>query len=70
MTGLSDKEILSIKAIYYLAIRNNRLRLGGTYVDDINNYETCGKIHFVEAVEVVEEMLCRIEGARLKEEEK
>ena len=64
MAEISDKEILAVKALYYLAVRNSRLWLGGTYVEDINNYETCGKIHFAEAVKVVDDMLYRFEEAK------
>lgn len=54
---MTEKETTAMKAVLYLAERNPRLRLGGTYVEDIHNYETCQKIPFVEAVRVVENML-------------
>lgn len=54
---MTEKEITAMKAVLYLALRNPRLKLGGTYVEDINNYETCGKIPFAEAVRIVDSML-------------
>lgn len=61
MAEISDKEILAVKALYHLAERNPRLRHGGTYIEDVDNYETCGKIPFAEALRVVDEMLFRFE---------
>ena len=61
MIELTEKELLAIKAEHYLACNNSRLKHGGTYVEDINDYENCGKISFVEAVEIVENLLYRTE---------
>ena len=54
---MTEKELTAIKAVYYLAERNPRLKYGGTYVEDINNYETCAKMPFMEAVRIVDNML-------------
>lgn len=44
---MTEKEITAMKAVLYLAERNTRLRHGGTYVENINDYEHCAKISFV-----------------------
>lgn len=54
---MTEKEITAMKAVLYLAERNTRLRHGGTYVENINDYEHCAKISFVEAVNIVGTML-------------
>lgn len=54
---MTEKEITALKAVLYLAERNTRLRHGGTYVDNINDYEHCAKISFAEAVNIVGIML-------------
>ena len=46
-----------MKAVLYLAERNPRLRMGGTWVEDVHNMETCQKIPFMQAVRIVENML-------------
>ena len=53
----SQKELTALKAVYYLAERNPRLKHGGTWVEDIHNIETCQRIHFVEAMQIVCNML-------------
>lgn len=54
---MTEKEITALKAVLYLAECNTRLRHGGTYVDNINDYEHCAKISFVEAINIVGTML-------------
>lgn len=54
---MTEEEKTAMKAVLYLAKKNPRLRYGGTWVEDVYNMETCQKIHFVEAVCVVEKML-------------
>ena len=54
---MTEKETTALKAVLYLAMRNPRLRLGGTWVEDINDYENCAKIPFMEAVRIVKKML-------------
>ena len=61
MIELTEKELLAIKAEHYLARNNSRLKHGGIYVENIHDYENCGKIPFVEAVEVVENLLYKTE---------
>ena len=53
----SQKELTALKAVYYLAERNPRLKHGGTWVEDIHNMETCQRIPFVEAMQLVCNML-------------
>jgi hypothetical protein len=65
MDEISEKEILAIKALRYLAVRNTRHHFfGDTYVEDMRHFETSRRISFVEAVKVVDAMLCRIEEAQ------
>ena len=44
MIELTEKELLAIKAEHYLARNNSRLKHGGIYVENIHDYENCGKI--------------------------
>mgnify|MGYP001755088154 CR=1 FL=1 len=53
----SEKELTALKAVYYLAERNPRLKHGGTWVEDIHNLETCQRISFWEAMHLVCNML-------------
>lgn len=54
---MTEQEKTAMKAVLYLAEKNPRLRYGGTWIEDVHNTETCQKIHFVEAVCIVEKML-------------
>lgn len=53
----SQKELTALKAVYYLAERNPRLKHGGTWVEDVHNMETCQRIPFCEAMQLVCNML-------------
>lgn len=53
----SQKELTALKAVYYLAVRNPRLKYGGTWVEDVHNMETCQRIPFGEAIRIVSNML-------------
>lgn len=46
-----------MKAVLFLALHNPRPKHGGTYVEDVHNYETCAKMPFMQAVRIVENML-------------
>lgn len=63
-TTITADEVTAIKAIYYLARTNSRLKLGGTWVEDIQNLDTCKRLPFMEAISITEEMLCRFEEAK------
>ena len=54
---MTEQEKTAMKAVLYLAERNPRLRMGGTWVEDVRNMETCQKIPFMQAVRIVENML-------------
>lgn len=54
---MTEQEKTAMKAVLYLAERNPRLRMGGTWVEDVHNIETCQKIPFMQAVRIVENML-------------
>ena len=53
----TEKELTALKAVYYLAERNPRLKYGGTWVEDIHNLEACQRISFWEAMQLVCNML-------------
>lgn len=59
---ISQKELTALKAVYYLAERNPRLKHGGIWVEDVYNFETCQKISFIEAVDIVEKIIYGTEG--------
>ncbi len=54
---MTEKELTAIKAVYYLAERNPRLKYGGTWIEDVHNIETCQRIPFAEAMQIVGNML-------------
>lgn len=54
---MTEKELTAIKAVYYLAERNPRLKYGGTWIEDVHNIETCQRISFAEAMQIVGSML-------------
>ena len=54
---MTEQEKTAMKAVLHLAERNPRLRMGGTWVEDVHNMETCQKIPFMQAVRIVENML-------------
>ena len=54
---MTEQEKTAMKAVLYLAECNPRLRMGGTWVEDVHNMETCQKIPFMQAVRIVENML-------------
>lgn len=54
---MTEKEVTALKAVLYLATHNSRLRHGGTYVENMHDYENCAKIPFMEAVRIVDAML-------------
>ena len=54
---MTEKELTAIKAVYYLAERNPRLKYGGTWIEDVHNMETRQRIFFAEAMQIVGSML-------------
>lgn len=54
---MTEQQITAMKAVLYLALHNPRLKHGGTYVENIHDYENCAKIPFGEAVNIIAEML-------------
>lgn len=54
---MTEQEKTAMKAVLFLALHNPRLKHGGTYVEDVHNYETCAKMPFMEAVRIVDNML-------------
>lgn len=64
---MTEKEITAMKAVYYLAERNPRLSLGGTWVEDVHNMGTCQRISFYEAMKIVGNMLYDSENEKESE---
>lgn len=58
---ITEKELLAIKAVFYLARTNSRLNRGGLYVEDIHDLGKSKRIPFLEAVNIVGDMLIRSE---------
>ncbi len=59
---MTQKELTALKAVYYLAERNPRLKHGGIWVEDVHNMETCQKISFMEACSIVEKLVYGFES--------
>lgn len=54
---MTEQEKTAMNAVLYLAEKNPQLRYGGTWVENVHEYETCAKIPFGEAVRIVGRML-------------
>ena len=53
----TNEEKTALKAVLYLAERNTRLSIGGTYVDNIKDFENSDKIEFDKDIEIVANMV-------------
>ena len=53
----TNEEKIALKAVLYLAVKNERLRVCGTYVENIKDYENSNKIEFDKAIDIVANML-------------
>lgn len=53
--GLTDKEILALKAVLFIASSSKNAVCGGTYVEHIKSHKT-EMIEFSEAFDIVENM--------------
>ena len=53
----TNEEKTALKAVLYLAERNTRLSIGGTYVDNIKDFENSDKIEFDKDIEIVANMI-------------
>ena len=49
----TNEEKTALKAILYLAERNTKLRVGGTYIEDIKDFASSNKIEFDKAIDIV-----------------
>lgn len=54
---ITQKELTALKAVYYLAERNPRLKYGGVWIEDAHNMKTCQMISFMEAMCIVEKII-------------
>lgn len=63
---MTEQEKTAMKAVLYLAERNPRLRMGGTWVEDVHNMETCQRISFREAMRLVCNMLYAADNEEVK----
>ena len=55
--NMTEQEKTAMKAVLYLAQKNPQLRYGGTWVEDAYNMETCARISFRKAIDIVDRML-------------
>lgn len=55
-TGLTDKEIIALKAVLFIASGSRNAVCGGTYVEHIKRHKT-EMIEFSEAFDIVESMV-------------
>ena len=53
----TNEEKTALKAVLYLAIRNEKLRVGGTYIDNVKDFENSDKIEFDKAIDIVANMI-------------
>ena len=53
----TNEEKTALKAVLYLAIRNEKLRVGGNYIDNIKDFENSDKIEFDKAIDIVANMV-------------
>ena len=49
----TNEEKTALKAVLYLAERNTKLRVGGTYIEDIKDFASSNKIEFDKAIDIV-----------------
>jgi hypothetical protein len=54
---ITEKELLAIKAVFYLARTNKRLQCGGYYMTNRHDATKNEEIPFGDAVEIVDNML-------------
>lgn len=66
MLMFTNEEKTALKAVLYLAERNTKLRVGGTYIDNIKDFANSDKIEFDKAIDIVANMVC---GAFYPEEQ-
>ena len=57
----TNDEKTALKAVLYLAIRNEKLRVNGIYITDYKNFANSDKIEFDKAIDIVANMIYREE---------
>ena len=58
---ITEKELLAIKAVFYLAKTNKRLQCGGYYMTNRHDAIKNEEIPFLDAIEIVNDMLKRLD---------
>ena len=53
----TNEEKTALKAVLYLAIRNEKLRVCGTYIDNIKDFANSDKTEFDKAIDIVANMV-------------
>ena len=53
----TNEEKTALKAVLYLAIRNEKLRVNGIYITDYKNFANSDKIEFDKAIDIVANMI-------------
>ena len=53
----TNEEKTALKAVLYLAERNTKLRVCGTYIEDIKDFASSNKIEFDKAIDIVANMV-------------
>ena len=53
----TNEEKTALKAVLYLAERNTKLSVGGTYIDNVKDFANSDKIEFDKAIEIVANMV-------------
>lgn len=51
------KKKTALKAVLYLAERNTKLRVCGTYIDNVKDFANSDKIEFDKAIDIVANMV-------------
>ena len=64
MIEINEKELLAIKAVNYGCMKNTRVRVGGTFVENISDPKNRKEITFDDAILTVMELIKRIEGEK------
>lgn len=62
LVEMSEKEFTAIEAALFTLVRSRQVKSGGTYVENVHNFENCRRISFNESVEVLDEFLDRNRG--------
>ena len=57
MLMFTNEEKTALKAVLYIAISNEKLRVNGIYITDYKNFANSDKIEFDKAIDIVANMV-------------